>query len=181
MGQHFYRKGNITETFSFLKIRSNVVSGLPFFFIRRGGVGWNRVQYYWGNYWLIVSAPDDECGAVGVLGRGNLSTRRNPALLSLCTPQIPYYLARAPTRDSAVRSRQLTAWIARPVTALNYLVGIAQLILNSSTEWSALPHGTHTRTHTLERRMRGPKDGLETTEEWKVSSPYGNRFNVWPS
>jgi hypothetical protein len=37
------------------------------------------------NYWLIVPASDDddECGAVGMLGRGNQSTRRKPAPVML--------------------------------------------------------------------------------------------------
>jgi hypothetical protein len=46
--------------------------------------------------WPIVPVPDDdECGAVGGMriSRGNLSTRRNPATVSLCPLQIPHELA----------------------------------------------------------------------------------------
>jgi hypothetical protein len=37
---------------------------------------------------------DDECGAIGGmrLGRGNRSTRRKPAPVPLCPPQIPHAL-----------------------------------------------------------------------------------------
>jgi hypothetical protein len=37
---------------------------------------------------------DDECGAVGGMriGRGNGSTRRKPALVPLCPPQIPHVM-----------------------------------------------------------------------------------------
>jgi hypothetical protein len=44
-----------------------------------------------------VPAPDDdECGAVGGvrIGRGNRSTRRKPAPVQLCLPQIPLDLTR---------------------------------------------------------------------------------------
>jgi hypothetical protein len=43
---------------------------------------------------------DDECGAVGgMIGKGeNRSTRRKPAPMSLCPPQIPHDLTRARTR-----------------------------------------------------------------------------------
>jgi hypothetical protein len=57
------------------------------------GVEWNRVHYY-RDYWHIVPAlmmDDDECGAMGgMLVRGNLSTRRRPATVPLCPPQIPH-------------------------------------------------------------------------------------------
>jgi hypothetical protein len=60
---------------------------------------------------------DDECGAVGGMriGRGNRSTRRKPAPVPLCPPQIPHYLTWTRTRAAAVGSRVLTAWaMARP-------------------------------------------------------------------
>jgi hypothetical protein len=54
---------------------------------------------------------DDECGAVGGvrIGRGNQSTRRKPAPVPLCPPQIPNDLTLARTRAAAVGSRRLTA------------------------------------------------------------------------
>jgi hypothetical protein len=49
-------------------------------------------------------------------GRRDRSTRREPASVSLCPPQIPHDLNRARTRDAAVRSRRLTArGTARPL------------------------------------------------------------------
>jgi hypothetical protein len=62
--------------------------------------------------WPIVSARmiDDEYGAVGGMriGRGNRSTRRKPALMPLCPPQIPHDLNWARSRAAAVGSRRLT-------------------------------------------------------------------------
>jgi hypothetical protein len=54
---------------------------------------------------------DDECGAVGgmKIGKGNQSTRRNPAPLPLCPPKILQDLTWARTRSAALGSRQLTA------------------------------------------------------------------------
>jgi hypothetical protein len=50
------------------------------------------------------------------IGRGNRSTRRKPAPVPLCPPQIPHDLTRARTRAAAGGSRQLTAWAtARPI------------------------------------------------------------------
>jgi hypothetical protein len=60
---------------------------------------------------------DDDCGAIGGMriGRGSRSTRRKPAPMPLCPPQIPHDLTRAGTRATAVGSRRLTAWaMARP-------------------------------------------------------------------
>jgi hypothetical protein len=51
--------------------------------------------------------------------QGIQSTRRKPALVSLCTPQIPHDLAWARTRAAAERSRRRTAWAtARPTFVL---------------------------------------------------------------
>jgi hypothetical protein len=63
--------------------------------------------------WPIVPAPDDDhCGAIrGMrIGRGNRSTRRNPAPVPLCPPQIPHDLTWARTQDPTVGSRRLTTW-----------------------------------------------------------------------
>jgi hypothetical protein len=60
---------------------------------------------------MIDDDDDDECGAVGgmKIARGNGSTRREPASVPLCSPQIPYDLTWARTRAAAVGSRRLTA------------------------------------------------------------------------
>jgi hypothetical protein len=54
---------------------------------------------------------DDDYGAVGRIriGRGNRSTRRKPAPVPLCPPQIPRDLTRTRTRATAVGSQRLTA------------------------------------------------------------------------
>jgi hypothetical protein len=60
---------------------------------------------------------DDKCGAVGGMriGRVNRSTRRKPAPVPLCPPQIPHDLTCAWTLAASVGSRRLTAWaMARP-------------------------------------------------------------------
>jgi hypothetical protein len=53
---------------------------------------------------------DDDYEAVGRMriGRGNRSTRRKPAPVSLCPPQIPHDLTWDRTRAAAVGSRRLT-------------------------------------------------------------------------
>jgi hypothetical protein len=55
---------------------------------------------------------DGDCGAVGgmKIGRGNRSTRRKPAPVSLCPSQIPHEQTWARTRVAAERSQRLTAW-----------------------------------------------------------------------
>jgi hypothetical protein len=48
---------------------------------------------------------DDERGAVGgMIGKGNRSTRRKPAPMLLCAPQIPHDTTWARTRAAAVGS-----------------------------------------------------------------------------
>jgi hypothetical protein len=52
---------------------------------------------------------DDECRTVGeMIGTENLNTRRKPAPVPLCPPQIPPDLTRARTRAAAVGSQRLT-------------------------------------------------------------------------
>jgi hypothetical protein len=57
-----------------------------------------------------VSAPGDyDNGEIGgMIGRGNRSTRRKPAPVTLCPPQTPHS-ARTRTRAAAVASQRLTA------------------------------------------------------------------------
>jgi hypothetical protein len=65
---------------------------------------------------------DDDCAAVGRMrtGRGNRSTRRKPAPMPLCPPQIPHDLTWDRTRAAAVGSQRLTAWaMARPDLRVN--------------------------------------------------------------
>jgi hypothetical protein len=60
----------------------------------------------------IVPAPGDyDDGETGgmIIDRGNRSTRRTPAPVPLCLPQIPHVLARMRTRTAAVGSQRLAA------------------------------------------------------------------------
>jgi hypothetical protein len=60
-------------------------------------------------------------GAIGGMriGRGNRSTRRKPAPVPLCPPQIPHGLTWDRTRAATVGSQRLTAWaMARPTCEL---------------------------------------------------------------
>jgi hypothetical protein len=51
-----------------------------------GSVG-NRTRAYWR---IVPATDDDGCGEfIGMIGTANLSTRRKPVPVSLCTPQIP--------------------------------------------------------------------------------------------
>jgi hypothetical protein len=62
---------------------------------------------------------DDDYGAVGGMriDKGNRSTRRKPAPVPLCPPQIPHDLTWDRTRAAAVGSQRLTAWtMARPLS-----------------------------------------------------------------
>jgi hypothetical protein len=54
---------------------------------------------------------DGDYGAIGRMktSRGNRNTRRKPAPVPLCPPQIPHDLTRARTRAAAVGSQRLTA------------------------------------------------------------------------
>jgi hypothetical protein len=71
-------------------------------------------------YWPTVPAPDDRWWWLWnnwwmKIGRGNRSTRRKSAPVSLCLQQIPHDLNRARTRAAAVGSQRLTAWaMAQP-------------------------------------------------------------------
>jgi hypothetical protein len=82
---------------------------------------------------------DDECGAVGGMriGRGNRSTRRKPAPVPLCPPQIPHDLTWARTRGSGVESRWPTAWaMARPkgdITTPHYVLTPVYIMLHLCT------------------------------------------------
>jgi hypothetical protein len=65
---------------------------------------------YVGHQLAYSTSPG--CGAVGGMriGRGKRNTRRKPAPMPLCPPQIPHYLTWARTRPAAAGSRLLTAW-----------------------------------------------------------------------
>jgi hypothetical protein len=60
--------------------------------------------------WSIITAPHDRWWIGMRIGRGNRSTRRNPAPVPLCPLQIPHDQTRARTQAATVGSRRLTAW-----------------------------------------------------------------------
>jgi hypothetical protein len=74
------------------------------------GVGLSPL--YYGHFWPIVPAPGDyDDGEFGGMktGRGNRSSRRNPATAPLCPPEIPLDQTQDRTRAAAVGSQRLTA------------------------------------------------------------------------
>jgi hypothetical protein len=79
-------------------------------------MGWDWVRLVLRPLFGLLYQPqmidDDDCGAIGGMriGKGNWSTRRTPALVPLCLPQIPHDLTLARTGAAAVESRRLTAW-----------------------------------------------------------------------
>jgi hypothetical protein len=76
-------------------------------------MGWDWVHLVLRLLFCLLYQPqmadDDDCGAIGGMriGRGNRSTRRKPAPVLLCPPQIPYDLTRARTRAAAVGRNDL--------------------------------------------------------------------------
>jgi hypothetical protein len=66
---------------------------------------------------------DDDYGALGeMIVRGNWSTRRKPAPVPLCPPQIPHDLTWHRTRAAALGCQRLTAWaMARPFVLPHFL------------------------------------------------------------
>jgi hypothetical protein len=97
-------------------------------------------------YQLQMTDDDDDCGAIGgmKIGRGNRNTRRKPAPVSLCPPQILHDLTWARTRAAAVERRRLTDaiefsyWQRRKVT-LQQERGSAPPLVLSAPEYRATP------------------------------------------
>jgi hypothetical protein len=69
---------------------------------------------------IMLAAGDYDDGEIGgMIGRGNRSTRKKPAPVSLCPPQNPH-AARTRTRAAAVGSQRPTALAtARPYSKIN--------------------------------------------------------------
>jgi hypothetical protein len=69
---------------------------------------------------IVPAAGDYDDGEIGgmMIDRGNRSTRKKPAPVTLCPPQTPH-AARMRTRAAAVGNQRLTACAAaRPVNIL---------------------------------------------------------------
>jgi hypothetical protein len=79
-----------------------------------------------------VSAPGDyDNGEIGgMIGRGNRSTRREPAPVPLCPPQTPH-AARTRTRAAAVGSQRLTAEL-RTASINHYVHSVLVIITTKS-------------------------------------------------
>jgi hypothetical protein len=98
------------------------IKGTLIFFSSLGGVRLSPLGT-WATIWPIVPVPDDRrwvwiVGGMRI-GRGNRSTRRKPAPVPLCPPQIPHDLTWDRTRAAAVGCRRLTVWaITRPTLHL---------------------------------------------------------------
>jgi hypothetical protein len=79
-------------------------------------VGWDWVHFVLRPLFGLMYQPqmidDGDCRAIGGMktDRGNPSTRRKPAPVPLCPPQIPHDLTWARTRAAAAGSQRLTAW-----------------------------------------------------------------------
>jgi hypothetical protein len=85
------------------------------FFFKFRVVGWDWVHLVCrpliGLLYQHRMIDDNECAVVGGMriGRGKRSTRRKPAAVPLCPPQIPHDLTWTRTRAAPVGSRRLTA------------------------------------------------------------------------
>jgi hypothetical protein len=68
--------------------------------VRLESLGTSATNWPMYQPWMIDDDDDDECGAVrGMrIGRGNRSTRKKPAPVPLCPPQIPHDLGSNPGR-----------------------------------------------------------------------------------
>jgi hypothetical protein len=58
----------------------------------------------------VLALDDDECGAVGITGKGNGNIESNTSPVLLCWTQIPHDLTLSRTRVATVGSRPLAAW-----------------------------------------------------------------------
>jgi hypothetical protein len=78
------------------------------------GMGWDWVYLVLRPLFGLLHQPrmvDNECGAVGGMsGRWNWRTRRKPAPVPLCPPQILQHLIWHRPQVSEVGSRWLTTW-----------------------------------------------------------------------
>jgi hypothetical protein len=84
-----------------------------FFFIHGAGVQLSTLllRSFIGLFYSPWMVDCDDCGAISRMSsRGNRSTRRKPAPVPLCPPQIPHDLTRVRTPATAVGNRLLTAW-----------------------------------------------------------------------
>jgi hypothetical protein len=85
---------------------------VPYYFIIRGvGLSLLGTAATSGLLYKPQMIDAGDCGAIGgiKIGRGNRSTRRKPAPVPLCPPQIPHDQTWARTQAAAVGNQRLTA------------------------------------------------------------------------
>jgi hypothetical protein len=84
------------------------------------GVGWNRVHLVRRPIFGLLYQPrmidEDQCGTDDGMrtGRGNRTTRRKPAPVPLCPPQISHDMTWTRTSTDAEGNRRLTVWAMSP-------------------------------------------------------------------
>jgi hypothetical protein len=99
-------------------VKHSVTSESQSFSLLFFGVGWNGnestiTEATTGLLYQHLMMDDDECKAVGgIIGRGNRSTRRRPAPVQLCPPQIPQFALS--TTNPTIRFVHHKSHITRP-------------------------------------------------------------------
>jgi hypothetical protein len=119
---HLFSIKQTTECYSYIWKRGSCNSPLTiyFFIIILSGVRLSPLgtAATTGLFYQPQMIHDGDCGAICGLkiDRGTRSTRRKPAPVPLCPPQIPHNLTQARTRAARMGTKLLTAWvIVRPV------------------------------------------------------------------
>jgi hypothetical protein len=123
----YWRKSREIQAEEPAKIRTERLPNISpesFFFLL---MGWDWVHLVlWPLFGLLYQPQmiddDDDCRAIGGMriSRGIRFTRRKPAPMPLCPPQIPHDLTWARIRAAAVGSRRLTAWAMAQLSLEGY-------------------------------------------------------------
>jgi hypothetical protein len=125
-------------------------------------VGWDWVYLVRRQPFGLLYQPQmmddddyDECGAVGgMIGKGNRSTRRKPAPMPMCPPQIPHDLTRAGTQAAAGGGWRLTVWAMAGPWATNEIDPVRDMTsrrrrkgLQRGGGYESAPEGTSAIEH----------------------------------
>jgi hypothetical protein len=88
----------------------------------RGGFQFGSLSTAATNRPILPAPGDHDDGEIGgMIGRGNQSTWRKPALVLLCPPQTPH-AARTQTWATAVRNQRLIAWTTAWPSLISYFL-----------------------------------------------------------